>query len=210
MPNILRIKRRLTGSSGAPTGLAAGELAHSFVDNKLYIGNGSQSIVIGGEGHFATNAQLSSEVSRAEAAEGVLDGKIATEKSRIDAILSASQADKDSFAEIVTLVNSIDTENDQAFAGYVTSNNAALAAEVSARQSADTTLQSNITAEASARAAADNTLQGNITSEANTRAAAITSVTNSLNSEISRAQAAETDLSNRITALETEIDGGSF
>jgi hypothetical protein len=46
---------------------------------------------------------------------------IATEKARVDAILSSSVADTDSFAEIVTLINSVDTENDTAFAGYVTS-----------------------------------------------------------------------------------------
>lgn len=46
---------------------------------------------------------------------------IATEKGRIDAILSSSVADTDSFAEIVSLINSVDTENDTAFAGYVTS-----------------------------------------------------------------------------------------
>lgn len=48
---------------------------------------------------------------------------INTEKSRIDTILAASDADKDSFAEIVSLINSVDTENDTAFASYVTSNN---------------------------------------------------------------------------------------
>jgi len=56
------------------------------------------------------------------------DSAINTEKARIDAILSGSAADKDTFAEIVTLVNSVDTTNDNAFAGYVTSNNAAVAA----------------------------------------------------------------------------------
>ena len=66
------------------------------------------------------------EVARI-AADGVLDGKITTEKGRIDAILSASSADKDSFAEIVSLINTVDTANDQAFAGYVVSNNAAVA-----------------------------------------------------------------------------------
>ena len=55
------------------------------------------------------------------------DAAIATEKARIDAILDASDADKDSFAEIVTLINSVDTANDAAFAGYVASNDAAVA-----------------------------------------------------------------------------------
>ena len=55
-----------------------------------------------------------------------LSNSISTEKGRIDAILSASTADKNSFAEIVTLINSVDTTNDTAFAGYVTSNNLAV------------------------------------------------------------------------------------
>jgi len=73
-----------------------------------------------------------------------LQGQIDTEKGRIDAILSASEADKDSFAEIVQLINSVDTSNDQAFASYVLSNDAALAQEVSDRQAGDSTLDGKI------------------------------------------------------------------
>ena len=53
-----------------------------------------------------------------------VQSQLDTERGRVDAILLASDADKDSFAEIVALINSVDTENDTAFAGYVTSNNA--------------------------------------------------------------------------------------
>ena len=67
-----------------------------------------------------------------------------TEKARIDAILLASDADKDSFAEIVQLINSVDTENDQAFAAYVLSNNAALAQEVSDREAGDSALSGRL------------------------------------------------------------------
>lgn len=67
-----------------------------------------------------TKAQVDTKVSQ-------IDAKIDTEKGRIDAILSASEADKDSFKEIVDLINSVDTTNDNAFAGYVLSNNAAVA-----------------------------------------------------------------------------------
>lgn len=98
---------------------------------------------------------VDAEQAAREAADADLQGQIDTEKGRIDAILSASDADKDSFAEIVQLINSVDTENDSAFAGYVLSNDAALAQEVSDRQSGDSALQSNIDAEASSREAAD-------------------------------------------------------
>ena len=53
-----------------------------------------------------------------------LDSAIDTEKGRIDAILSGVGANPDTFAEIVELINSVDTANDQVFAGYVLSNDA--------------------------------------------------------------------------------------
>jgi hypothetical protein len=79
-----------------------------------------------------------------ESKDASLEAKVSTEKGRIDAILSAATADSDSFAEIVTLINSVDTENDQAFASYVLSNNAAVSAEESSRLSADSSLESKV------------------------------------------------------------------
>jgi len=55
------------------------------------------------------------------------------QKGRIDAILSASSADKDTFAEIVTFVNSVDTTNDTA-----------LGTEITTRASADTALSGRL------------------------------------------------------------------
>lgn len=48
-----------------------------------------------------------------------LQSQITTEKDRVDAILSMADADKDSFVEIVTLINSIDTSNSDALAGHL-------------------------------------------------------------------------------------------
>ena len=67
----------------------------------------------------ATNADFVA----AETARAGLKSDIDAEKARIDAILSGADADKDSFAEIVALVNSVDTENDTAFAGHVSAYN---------------------------------------------------------------------------------------
>jgi len=84
------------------------------------------------------NANLTLSVNSLEVVDGELASDIATEKSRIDAILAASTADKDSFAEIVSLINSVDTENDDAFGAFVLRTDAsvdslevALAAEIS-------------------------------------------------------------------------------
>jgi hypothetical protein len=95
-------------------------------------------------GDSSLQSAIDDEASARIAGDSSLQSAIDTEKSRVDAILDASDADKDSFAEIVSLINSVDTENDQAFAGYVQSNNAALAQEILDRQSGDTTLQDQI------------------------------------------------------------------
>jgi hypothetical protein len=64
MANILRIKRRVTGSPGAPTALENAELAFNEVDDVLYYGKGTGGAggtastipAIGGSGAFATLA----------------------------------------------------------------------------------------------------------------------------------------------------------
>lgn len=64
MANTLRIKRRATGSPGAPTSLQNAELAFNEVDNTLYYGKGTGGAggsattvdAIGGAGSFATLA----------------------------------------------------------------------------------------------------------------------------------------------------------
>jgi hypothetical protein len=172
----------------------------------------------------ARQSAITAETSAREAADTALDGKIATEKTRIDAILDASEADKDSFAEIVALINSVDTENDQAFAAYVLSNDAALAQEVSDRQAGDSTLQGNIDTVASdlsalttrVSAAEQDILDEEaariaaVSAEAAARAADVTdleadiaAVQTNLDAESSTRSTADTSLSNRLDALES-------
>ena len=168
-------------------------------------------------------AAISSEVTSRVAGDNALDAKITTEKNRVDAILDAADADKDTFAEIVTLINSIDTTNDTAFAGYVLSNDAALAQEVSDRQAGDsalgvridgvesaatalearvTTAEADIAAEEAARSTADTSLQSNIDAEAATRSSADTTLQSNIDAEASARSTADTSLSNRIDAIE--------
>lgn len=168
-------------------------------------------------------AAVSAEAALRVSGDSVLDGKITTEKNRVDAILSASQADKDSFAEIVTLINSVDTTNDSAFAGYVTSNNAALASEISTRGADDTALGLRIDGVVSAAtalttrvsaseqdivdlgtaiAAETSARQSAISSEQTARQSADTTLQSNIDSEASTRSTADTSLSNRITTLE--------
>lgn len=79
------------------------------------------------------------EKNRAQGIESGLQSQINTEKGRIDAILDAAQADKDTFVEIVNLINSVDLENDNALASVIL-------AEQNARESADNALDARIDA----------------------------------------------------------------
>ena len=72
------------------------------------------------------------------------DSKILTEKNRIDAILSASNTNTDTFAEIVTLINSVDLTNDNAFASFYTASNTRLTSLENATSSYLTSLDGAI------------------------------------------------------------------
>jgi hypothetical protein len=168
------------------------------------------------EGSLATllSGQMSTEVAARTSADTSLTTSVSTERNRIDAILSASTFSADSFVEIVNLINSVDTTNDEVFAGYVLSNNAALSTELVARASADaslaTLLSGDMSAELAARTSADASLatllSGDMSAELAARTSADASLASNLSSEISRAESAELSLSNLLGAdVSTEI-----
>jgi len=147
-------------------------------------------------------SDISTEAAARASADTALQSNIDVEKNRVDAILSAADADKDSFAEIVTLINSVDTDNDDALAGAISNAStdraairsefaAADASEASARAAADTTLQANIDAEASTARAAEGANATAISSEASTARAAESANASAISSEASTARAAE-------------------
>jgi hypothetical protein len=135
-------------------------------------------------------------------ADANLQSQVDTEKGRIDAILLASDADKDSFAEIVQLINSVDVGNDSAFAGYVTSNNTAMASEASARAAADAILQSDL-----------DDLDGyaqDIRSDVDDLDGYAQDIRSDLDSEMSRVATVEQGFDSRLDALEAQTDGPFF
>lgn len=168
-------------------------------------------------------AAVSAEAASRVAGDNALDAKITTEKGRIDAILDASEADKDTFAEIVQLINSVDLTNDNALAAAVLSINDDLAAEYNSRvggdaalgtridgvESAATALEARVTTaeadissngiaiefEATARANA-------VSAEALAREAADTTLQSNIDAEASARSTADTSLSNRVDVLE--------
>ena len=67
MANSIRIKRRITGSAGAPGTLAVGELAYNEMDSTLYIGthnNGTpQAVPVAGLGEFVRLSNVNQTIN---------------------------------------------------------------------------------------------------------------------------------------------------
>ena len=97
----------------------------TFVSASSFIGDGSGLTGVTSYTDTDTLAFLNSINALSGSA---LQSAIDTEKARIDAILLTADADKDSFVEIVSLINSIDTDNDTAFASFYTASNGRLGA----------------------------------------------------------------------------------
>ena len=125
----------------------------------------------------AANAAIAAVQADVDQNESDADAAIAVERGRIDAILSGAAADTDTFAEIVTLINSVDTTNDNAFAAYVLSNDAAVAA-----------------------------VQADVDQNESDADAAIAAVQADVDQNESDGDAADTALGLRIDSVETEID----
>jgi hypothetical protein len=133
--------------NGIYSGSYSGSFQGTTYTGGTFIGDGSQ-LKFGGTGIVSGSSQLTNDLDSRYLntnGDGVvsgssqvtisgttgysdfsssLDGRISTEKDRVDAILAASTADSDTFAEIVSLINSVDTSNDSAFASFYTASNA--------------------------------------------------------------------------------------
>ena len=104
-----------------------------FIDGQPLIrATGSDELEISSEGGLDITTSITDTNSNGYSKEikfsvsnlsSSLDTRIDDVKGNVDAILDSSEADKNSFKEIVDLINSVDTENDQAFASFYTSSN---------------------------------------------------------------------------------------
>jgi len=119
-----------------------------------------------------------------------VEARLLVEEGRVDAILAASDADKNTFVEIVSLINAVDTTNDAAFASYALATDAsvdslelALSAEIFATNS-DVTRIDGV-----------NTTQG----------ASIDSLELALSAEIVATNADITSVDTRVSAIEAGV-----
>jgi hypothetical protein len=149
----------------------------------------------------ALSVLLADEINSRQLEDAKLNNAITVEKMRIDSILLASDADKDSFAEIVTLVNSVDTTNDSTFASYVLSNNDAINILTTEYKSADLTLTATINAEKTARQVSETALNNAISGEAVIRQNADITIATSVSDEVTARQLGDQALTDTISLI---------
>ena len=166
------------------------------------------------------NANLTLSVNSLEVVDGELAADIATEKGRIDAILEASTADKDSFAEIVSLINAVDTENDDAFGSFVLRTDASVdSLEVALQAEIDSTDAEQIAQNRSIDSLeqADSDLAGEITEEARLRQEADTALGSRIDANdtdnanltlsVNSLEVVDAALEGDITSIDTRVSG---
>ena len=87
---------------------------------------------------------MSNEEDAMAAGDSSLEALVQAEEARIDAILELADADKDSFSEIVSFINSVDTENDQDLADAQSSIDTRMSGEEATRAAADASLTTRL------------------------------------------------------------------
>ena len=104
-------------------------------DGQKITSSGANSII------FGDNIELTGSLSLSGTVDGV---DISSLRGDVDAILLSADADKNSFTEIVTLINSVDTTNDIAFASHYTSSNQRMDSLEGFTSSIDTTIKTKL------------------------------------------------------------------
>ena len=181
------------------TRLAAEESNELSAEGSLNTREGAEeSARLAGDDSLA--AAISSEASLARAEEGSLETRLSSEEDRVDAILNASTADKDTFVETVSFINAIDVAHDSQTSTEISSIDSAIASAEAARISGDSSLQTRLSSEESTEASAEASL--------NTRMAGEESIELSAEGSLDARMSAEESL--RLAedgSLETSLSG---
>ena len=176
----------------------------AFHAESVIIGNTGSVVQISGSVRANITGSISGSVNgigNVSAYSSSVDSRIATEKGRIDAILSASEADKDSFAEIVTLINSVDTTNDNAFASFYTASVGRLTNLESFTSSINTTIKTRLNAET---VVSGSSQVIDILSSLNTYTGSNDTTNTTQNSRLDQLSTASGSSITRLTSLEVE------
>jgi hypothetical protein len=202
----------LGGDASASIDSLEVQLSAEIYDARLYTSDemlrASEAEGVINESIDSLEVALAAEISATNSDVTRIDANVSTEKARIDAILLASDADKDSFAEIVSVINAVDLTNDNAVAQVILDLNA----EISATNSDFVRVEANLSAEIAATNsdvdginASVDSLELALSAEISATDADFVSVEGKLSAETSRATAAELVLTNDLASLSTEV-----
>ena len=146
---------------------------------------------------------ISAEASTARSAETSLESRLSSEEDRVDAILAASTADKNTFVETVSFINAIDVAHDAQTSTQISSVDSAIASAESSRIASDSSLQTRLSSEESTEASAEASLNTRMTAEASNELSAEGSLDARSSAEESLRLAEDTSLETRLAAEES-------
>ena len=197
-----RIGAEETASSSLSTRIAAEESVRASADTSLTTRLSSEEATRSAADSTLTAAagSLTTRVAAEESARASVDtlisAAVSTEKARVDAILASADADKDTFVEVVSLINAVDTDGDNAVASVVSNLNA----EISATNADISSLDTALSGEASSRSTADSSLATSISGEASSRASDVSSIETVISALQSDVNKNEADSDNGISS----------
>ena len=148
-------------------------------------------------------AGLAAEISATNADVTSIDARVTAEEARMDAVLLAATADKDSFAEIVSLINAVDTVNDDALATVILNLNAEISSTNADVISIDTralALETALSAEISATNVDVNSIDARLGAVSGDLIDSVDSLELALSAEISATNADFISIENALSA----------
>ena len=141
-------------------------------------------------------------------ADASLETRLSSEEDRVDAILAASTADKDSFAEVVSFINAIDLAHDTQTSTEISTLAADIASMETSLEAVDTSLETRLSGEEVQRAADDASLETRVSEEEDAMVADAASLTTRKSAEESTRLAADNSLGGRIGVEEVARAAG--
>tara|TARA_A200000159_G_scaffold4400_1_gene4234 strand:+ start:1787 stop:5035 length:3249 start_codon:yes stop_codon:yes gene_type:complete len=148
------------------------------------------------------DASVASDIASASSnrisADTSIETRLSNEEDRVDAILAASTADKDSFAEVVSFINEIDLSHDTQTSTEISTLASDIASMESSLGAVDTSLETRLSNEEDTRSSDDTSLETRLSEEEDAMIADAVSLTTRKSAEESTRLAADNSLGGRI------------
>ena len=207
--------RALSAETSLETRLSNEESAEAAAEASLDARvSAEESVKLADDGSIAT--AIASAATARGAADASLETRLSNEENRVDAILNASTADKDSFVEIVSFINAVDVAHDAQTSTEISSIDSSIASAEAARSVSDDSLETRLSNEEDAEVSAEASLNTRMAAEESNELSAEVSLDARMSSEESARLAEDNSLGGRMgvnegnratddTSLETRL-----